>query len=54
MDAGQRAAMAPDALERLSSAIASSLTTVYVAVLILAVISCALCFLVPAGARTQG
>ena len=53
MDPVQRAAMAPDTLERLSSAIASSLTTVYVVVLILAVISCALCFLVPAGQRTQ-
>jgi EmrB/QacA subfamily drug resistance transporter len=53
MDPAQRAAMAPDTLERLSSAIASSLTTVYVAVLILALIACALCFLVPAGARTQ-
>jgi hypothetical protein len=53
MDPAQRAAMAPDALERLSSAIASSLTMVYIVVLILAVISCALCFLVPAGERTQ-
>lgn len=53
MDSAQRAAMAPDVLERLSAAIASSLTTVYVVVLILAVISCALCFLVPAGQRTQ-
>jgi EmrB/QacA subfamily drug resistance transporter len=53
MDPVERAAMAPDTLERLSTAIASSLTTVYVVVLILAVISCALCFLVPAGQRTQ-
>ena len=53
MDPAQRAAMAPDTLERLSTAIASSLTTVYAVVLILAVISCALCFLVPAGQRTQ-
>ena len=53
MDPVQRAAMAPDTLARLSTAIASSLTTVYVVVLILAVISCALCFLVPAGQRTQ-
>jgi EmrB/QacA subfamily drug resistance transporter len=53
MDPAQRAAMAPDTLQRLSAAIASSLTTVYVVVLILAVISCALCFLVPAGQRTQ-
>jgi hypothetical protein len=53
MDPAQRAAMAPEALTRLSAAIASSLTTVYVVVLILAVISCALCFLVPAGHRTQ-
>ena len=53
MDPALRAAMAPDVLARLSSAIASSLTTVYVAVAILAVISCALCFLVPAGQRTQ-
>jgi EmrB/QacA subfamily drug resistance transporter len=53
MDPVQRAAMAPGTLERLSAAIASSLTTVYVVVLILAVISCALCFLVPAGQRTQ-
>jgi len=53
MDPAQRAAMAPDTLDRLSTAIASSLTTVYIVVLILAVISCALCFLVPAGQRTQ-
>jgi EmrB/QacA subfamily drug resistance transporter len=53
MDPARRAAMAPDTLARLSAAIASSLTTVYVVVLILAVISCALCFLVPAGQRTQ-
>jgi EmrB/QacA subfamily drug resistance transporter len=53
MDPVQRAAMAPDTLDRLSTAIASSLTTVYAVVLILAVISCALCFLVPAGQRTQ-
>ena len=53
MDPVQRAAMAPETLARLSTAIASSLTTVYVVVLILAVISCALCFLVPAGQRTQ-
>jgi EmrB/QacA subfamily drug resistance transporter len=53
MDPVQRAAMAPDTLARLSTAIASSLTTVYIVVLILAVISCALCFLVPAGQRTQ-
>lgn len=53
MDEAQRAAMAPDVLARLSAAIASSLTTVYIVVLILAVISCALCFLVPAGQRTQ-
>ena len=44
MDPVQRAAMAPDTLTRLSAAIASSLTTVYVVVLILAVISCTLCF----------
>ncbi|HEY3918258.1 MAG TPA: MFS transporter [Stellaceae bacterium] len=53
MDPGQRAAMAPDALARLSDATAASLTTVYVVVAILAVISLALCFLVPAGQRTQ-
>jgi len=53
MDPAQRAAMAPDTLDRLSTAIASSLTTVYIVVLILAMISCALCFLVPAGQRTQ-
>jgi len=53
MDPALRAAMAPAALARLSAAIASSLTTVYGVVLILAVISCALCFLVPAGQRTQ-
>ncbi|HEX4192405.1 MAG TPA: MFS transporter [Stellaceae bacterium] len=53
MDPGLRAAMPPDTLSRLSAAIASSLTTVYVVVLILAVISCALCFLIPAGQRTQ-
>ena len=53
MDEAQRAAMPPDVLARLSAAIASSLTTVYIVVLILAVISCALCFLVPAGQRTQ-
>ncbi len=53
MDPALRAAMAPAALARLSAAIASSLTTVYIVVLFLAVISCALCFLVPAGQRTQ-
>jgi hypothetical protein len=53
MDPALRAAMAPAALARLSEAIAASLTTVYVVVAILAVISCALCFLVPAGQRTQ-
>jgi EmrB/QacA subfamily drug resistance transporter len=54
MDPALRAAMAPEALARLSAAIASSLTTVYAVVAILAVISCALCFLVPAGERTEG
>ena len=53
MDPAQRAALAPDVLARLSSAIGSSLTTVYVVVAILAAISLALCFLVPAGHRTQ-
>jgi multisubunit Na+/H+ antiporter MnhG subunit len=53
MDPALRAAMVPDTLSRLSAAIASSLTTVYIVVLILAVISCALCFLIPAGQRTQ-
>jgi EmrB/QacA subfamily drug resistance transporter len=53
MDPALRAAMVPDTLSRLSAAIASSLTTVYIVVLILAVISCAVCFLIPAGERTQ-
>lgn len=53
MDPVQRAAMAPAALTRLSDAIAASLTTVYIAVAAMAVITLALCFLVPAGQRTQ-
>ncbi len=53
MDPVQRAAMAPASLARLSDAIAASLTEVYVVVAVLAVISLALCFLVPAGQRTQ-
>lgn len=53
MDPATRAAMAPDVLARLSSAIASSLTAVYVVVAILAAISFGLCFLVPAGQRTE-
>ena len=53
MDPGLRAAMAPAELARLSQAIASSLTTVYIVVLVLAVIAFLLCFLVPAGQRTQ-
>jgi hypothetical protein len=53
MDPDLRAAMAPAELARLSQAIASSLTTVYVVVLVLAVIAFLLCFLVPAGQRTQ-
>ena len=53
MDPAMRAAMAPADLARLSQAIASSLTTVYVVVLVLAVVAFLLCFLVPAGQRTQ-
>ncbi|HLI21186.1 MAG TPA: MDR family MFS transporter [Stellaceae bacterium] len=53
MDPGARAAMPPATLTRLSEAIAASLTEVYVVVAVLAVISFALCFLVPAGQRTQ-
>jgi MFS family permease len=53
MDPGTRAAMAPVELARLSQAIASSLTVVYVAVLVLSVMALLLCFLVPAGQRTQ-
>jgi len=52
MDPGLRAAMAPEALARLTDAIAASLTTVYAVVVVLAVISLALAFLVPAGQRT--
>jgi MFS family permease len=52
MDPILRAAMAPEELARLSSVIAESLTTVYVVVLIFAVIALALAFLVPAGQRT--
>lgn len=53
MDPAARAAMAPATLARLSDAIAASLTEVYLVVAALAVISFALCFLVPAGQRTQ-
>lgn len=52
MDPTLRAAMAPDELARLSGAIAAALTTVYVVVLVLAIIALALAFLVPAGHRT--
>jgi EmrB/QacA subfamily drug resistance transporter len=52
MDPVSRAAMAPDQLARLSSAIAASLTTVYIVVVGFAVIALALAFLVPAGHRT--
>jgi EmrB/QacA subfamily drug resistance transporter len=53
MDPTARAAMLPATLTRLSDAIAASLTTVYVVVAVLAMITLALCFLVPAGQRTQ-
>ena len=53
MDPATRAAMPPATLTRLSDAIAASLTEVYVVVAVLAVISLALCFLVPAGQRTE-
>jgi fucose permease len=52
MDPVARAAMAPDQLARLSSAIATSLTTVYMVVVGFAVVALALAFLVPAGHRT--
>jgi len=52
MEPAQRAAMAPDELMRLSGDIAGALTTVYVAVLILALIALATAFLVPKGHRT--
>ena len=53
MDPALRAAMAPAELARLSDAIAGSLTTVYIAVAVMAAMALALCFLVPAGQRTQ-
>jgi EmrB/QacA subfamily drug resistance transporter len=52
MDPVSRAAMAPDQLERLSDAIAASLTTVYMVVVGFAALALALAFLVPAGQRT--
>jgi MFS family permease len=52
MEPERRAAMAPDELARLSGEIATSLTTVYIVVLILAFIALALAFLVPKGHRT--
>jgi hypothetical protein len=52
MDPVSRATMAPDQLAQLSSAIAASLTTVYIVVVGFAVIALALAFLVPAGHRT--
>lgn len=52
MDPGLRAAMAPEELARLSNEIAASLTTVYGVVLVLALLSLALAFLVPKGQRT--
>jgi EmrB/QacA subfamily drug resistance transporter len=52
MDPNLRAAMAPDELARLSSAIADSLTTVYGVVVIFALIALGSAFLVPAGHRT--
>ena len=52
MDPVLRAAMPADALARLSSAIAESLTMVYGAVVIFALIALGLAFLVPAGQRT--
>ncbi len=52
MDPALRAAMAPDQLASLSSAIAGALTTVYVGVAVFAVIALATAFLVPAGQRT--
>jgi EmrB/QacA subfamily drug resistance transporter len=52
MDPGLRAAMAPDQLAHLSEAIAQSLTTVYMVVVVFALIALALAFLVPAGQRT--
>jgi MFS family permease len=53
MDPAARAAMPAEVLTRLSQAIAASLTTVYIVVVVLALITLALCFLVPAGQRTQ-
>jgi EmrB/QacA subfamily drug resistance transporter len=52
MDPVLREQMAPAELARFSEAIASSLTTVYWVVLVLAVIALGLSCLVPAGART--
>ena len=52
MDPSTRAGIVPGELERLTHAIAASLTTVYWVVVIFAVISLALAFLVPAGERT--
>jgi len=52
MDPAFRAGVAPDELARLSAAIGASLTTVYAVVVVFALISLALAFLVPAGQRT--
>ena len=52
MDPALRAAMAPDALARLSGTIADALTIVYGVVVIFALIALGLAFLVPAGQRT--
>jgi EmrB/QacA subfamily drug resistance transporter len=52
MDPSTRAGIEPGELARLTHAIAASLTTVYWVVVIFAVISLALAFLVPAGERT--
>jgi MFS family permease len=52
MDPSTRAGIAPGELTRLTDAIAGSLTTVYWVVVIFAVVSLALAFLVPAGERT--
>lgn len=52
MDPVARAAMAPGELARLSGAIASSLTDVYLVVILFALLTLAFAFLVPAGQRT--